>query len=270
MRRRRRCGISAVASSSASRRASSVAVVAVVLSLALSAVVMPSLAQTPAPPPTPTPPPPPPGPRLNRTVTVRDAGAFRAALDDGSVSEILVSDDDMDIEGAEAFPKDGPPAIIHSGRTLFIRSADRAAPSSLNFSGGQTPAIVVSRDAALVFSQILLTSAKPPATAEAGKPPVGIAENYAAPELGMWPSVSLEPGSEVRRSFVFRFWREKRRERERERWRERESWRERRRRKEAIEQKIERRSSRRRRRRRYFNLSTSSPFSELRKKKPTN
>ena len=141
-------------------------------------------------------------PRQNRSVTVRDAGTLRAALDDGSVSEILLADAgrDIDLAGAEAsFPIGGPPAVIGPGRTLVVRSSDGAFPASLNFTGGPTPAIVVRRDAALVFTQILLTSAKPPSSAEAKAPPKGIAESFAVPQLGMWPSISLEPGSEVRR-----------------------------------------------------------------------
>ena len=111
--------------------------------------------------------------RQNRSVTVRDAGSLRAALDDGSVSEILLAEAgrDIDLDGAAAFPIAGPPAVIGPGRTLVVRSADSTTPASLNFSGGPTPAILVARDAALVFSQLLLTSAKPPSSAEAGKPP---------------------------------------------------------------------------------------------------
>jgi len=149
-------------------------------------------------------PPPSPAPqtaRQNLSVVVRDAETLRAALDDDDVSEILLASAgrNVDLANAGAFPAEGPPAVVGPGRTLVVRSADRASPASLNFTGGPTPAIVVARDAALVFSQILLTSAKPPSAAEAKAPAKGIAESFAAPELGMWPSISLEPGSEVRR-----------------------------------------------------------------------
>lgn len=150
-------------------------------------------------------PPPSPAPqtaRQNLSVVVRDAGTLRAALDDDDdVSEILLASagHSVDLANAGAFPAEGPPAVVGPGRTLVVRSADRASPASLNFTGGPSPAIVVARDAALVFSQILLTSAKPPSAAEAKAPAKGIAESFAAPELGMWPSISLEPGSEVRR-----------------------------------------------------------------------
>ena len=150
-------------------------------------------------------PPPSPAPqtaRQNLSVVVRDAGTLRAALDDDDdVSEILLASagHSVDLANAGAFPAEGPPAVVGPGRTLVVRSADRASPASLNFTGGPTPAIVVARDAALVFSKILLTSAKPPSAAEAKAPAKGIAESFAAPELGMWPSISLEPGSEVRR-----------------------------------------------------------------------
>ena len=149
-------------------------------------------------------PPPSPAPqtaRQNLSVVVRDAGTLRAALDDDDVSEILLAGvgDDVDLANAWAFPAEGPPVVVGPGRLLVVRSADRASPASLNFTGGPTPAIVVARDAALVFSKILLTSAKPPSAAEAKAPAKGIAESFAAPELGMWPSISLEPGFEVRR-----------------------------------------------------------------------
>jgi len=139
--------------------------------------------------------------RENRSVTVRDVDAFRSALDDDSVSEIMLADAGrvIDLDGAAAFPVDGPPAVIGPGRVLVVRSAYRTTPASLNFTGGPTPAIVVARDAALVFSQLLLTSGQPPSADEARRPPRGIVEHYAVPQLGIWPSVSLEPGSEVRR-----------------------------------------------------------------------
>lgn len=185
---------------------------AVAVALGLTLTTIPTAAaqqQQPPPPPAPLPAPPPVPPaqlnlrRQNRTVAVGDAGTLRAALDDESVSEILLQDEgnDIDLDGAEAFPVAGPPAVIRAGRTLVIRSGSREAPSSLNFTGGPTPAIVVAREGALVFSQILLTSAKPPSAAEARSSPRGITESYAVPELGLWPSVSLEPGSEV--SFFF-------------------------------------------------------------------
>ena len=177
-------------------------------------------------PPSPPPPPSEQAPRHKRSVAVRDAGTFRAALDDGSVSEILLGDaaggsdaaaNDIDLEGSEAFPAEGPPAVIGPGRTLFIRSADGAVPASLNFTGGPTPAIVVARDAALVFSQVLLSAGKPPSAAAASGPDGGgVAKSFAAPELGMWPSISLEPGSEVRRGERERRERREREKRERE------------------------------------------------------
>lgn len=135
---------------------------------------------------------------------MRDAGSLRAALDDGGVSEILLADtgQDIDLDGAEAFPIDGPPAVVGAGRTLFVRSSNSRTPASLNFTGGPNPAIVVARDGALIFSELLLTSARPPSAANARNPGRGIAESIAAPELGLWPSISLEPGSEVM-SFSF-------------------------------------------------------------------
>lgn len=191
--------------STAAAFAAGVTVVAVVV-IALASIPTAAAQQQPPSPPAPVTPPAPPvqqqrPQRQNRSVTVRDVGALRAALDDASVSEILLQDEgnDLDLDRAEAFPVAGPPAVIGAGRTLVIRSASRENPSSLNFTGGPTPAIIVARDGALVFSQILLTAAKPPSAAEARSPPRGIAETYAAPELGMWPSVSLEPGSEVSR-----------------------------------------------------------------------
>ena len=190
-----------------------VAVVTVVVALIALSSMMPAAnaqQQQQQQPPPPSPPPPPPhspppaeNPQQNRSVVVRDAGELRAALDDPGVSEILLTDAglDFDLDGAEAFPVEGPPAVVGAGRALFIRSLDSKTPASLNFAGGPTPAIVVAREGALVFSQILLTSAKPPSAAKAKNPGRGIAESFAAPELGMWPSISLEPGSEVRDSW---------------------------------------------------------------------
>ena len=208
---RRRCGVACGGGSggggSAQSRRMTKAVADVTVVIALIALALSSMPAANAQQPSPPPPPSSPSavnPRHNRSVVVRDVGALRAALDDSGVSEILLADagQDIDLDGAEAFPIDGPPAVVGAGRTLFIRSSDRNTPASLNFTGGPTPAIVVARDGALVFSQILLTSARPPSAAKARNPGRGIAESFSAPELGMWPSVSLEPGSEVRSFFV--------------------------------------------------------------------
>lgn len=212
-----------------------VAAAAIYFVVFVAALVAVDAAETPAAPsPKPQPPPAPPSQngasRGNRSVTVMDAASFRAALEDDNVSEILIGGGgsssappplsasslatstsaslyssslggDIDLDLDPAWPRDGPPVVVSPGRTLVLRSADRSNPSSLNFSGGPTPAIVVSKNATLILSQLLVTAAKPPSAAEANKPGKGIAEHYAAPELGSWPSISLEPGSEVRKWF---------------------------------------------------------------------
>lgn len=145
--------------------------------------------------------------RGNRSVTVTDAAGLRAALEDEDVADVLIGGSggggasplpsspspsslptaattttssgggggDIDLEGQPSWPRQGPPVVLSAGRTLVLRSADRSKPSSLNFSGGPTPAIVVSKNATLVLSQLLVTAAKPPPAAEAGNPGKGIA-----------------------------------------------------------------------------------------------
>ena len=128
---------------------------------------------------------------------VYGADGLRAALMDSRVQQIVLRSpgSTMPATLVAAGPAwQGPPVTIAAGRNVTISPEPGAPPATLDFANASTPAVVVAAGGALRFAGLVVRAAPPPTA----RPHPEVAAFFAAPELGSWPTISLEPGAEVR------------------------------------------------------------------------
>ena len=121
---------------------------------------------------------------------VSTAAELRSAFEDQSVDSVLLTRS-LVLAGDKTWQK-AFPAVVKTGRALVIRSADVEAPVTVNMSGSSRPSIYVEPNASLALADAVWVGAKPPPPDKPGS----VAEWPAVPDLGLWPGISLAPGSE--------------------------------------------------------------------------
>jgi len=158
------------------------------------------------------PPPPPPKMRPLRAVALRaawvttafaaapphpvgDAAALRAAFDDPSIDVIALTRS-FGLAGSREWA--GAPAVVGGGRALVVKSANASAPATLNLTTPSPPVILVAPNGSLALASAVFVGAPPPRPDAPG----AVADYPATPDVGLWPSISLAPGSEIGMSNV--------------------------------------------------------------------
>lgn len=121
---------------------------------------------------------------------VSTVAELRSAFDDQSVDSVLLTRS-LVLAGDKTW-ETAFPAVVKTGRALVIRSADVDAPATVNMAGSPTPSIYVEPNASLALADTVWVGAKPPPPDKPGL----VAEWPAVPDLGLWPGISLAPGSE--------------------------------------------------------------------------